>query len=270
MKTREEIVLEHIDRDGLGLEIGPSHGPLASKKAGYRVHVLDHLDQAQLKEKYRPHGVPIENIEPVDFVWDGRPYAELVGKTAVYDWIIASHVIEHTLDLVSFLNDCQSILKPQSVLSLVVPDMRYCFDHFRARSSLAQVIDAAVAKPTFRSPGTAAEFILNAVSKGGRIAWARDWEGEFSLQCGMEQARGTVSQMRNQRSYEDFHQWCFTPTSFRLLLRDLFDLGFIELKELSFHSTLGCEFFVTLAQHGATVEGDRLEMLEQISREQSE
>ena len=78
--TREEIILSHIKRDGLGLEIGAGCAPIAPKKHGFRVHVLDHCDKNALIEKYRPHGINVENIEEVDFVWDGRPYVELIGR----------------------------------------------------------------------------------------------------------------------------------------------------------------------------------------------
>ena len=122
--TREEIILKHIKRNGRGLEIGPGCAPIAPKKRDFRVHVLDHCDKNALIEKYRPHGINVENIEEVDFVWDGRPYVELIGRRHVYDWIIGSHVLEHTTDLIGFLNDCDSLLKKDGVLSLAVPDKR--------------------------------------------------------------------------------------------------------------------------------------------------
>jgi len=134
--TREEIILSHIKRDGLGLEIGAGGAPVAPKKQGFRVHVLDHCDKKALIEKYRRHEVNIENIEEVDFVWDGRSYTELIGRRHIYDWIIGSHVLEHTTDLIGFLNDCDSLLKKDGVLSLAVPDKRYCFDRFRPLSGI--------------------------------------------------------------------------------------------------------------------------------------
>ena len=77
--TREEVILAHIKRDGVGLEIGAGCSPIAPKKQGVRVHVLDHCDKKALIEKYRPHGIAVANIEEVDFGWDGRPYG--AGKT---------------------------------------------------------------------------------------------------------------------------------------------------------------------------------------------
>jgi hypothetical protein len=267
--TREEILLAPIKRDGLGLEIGAGCAPIAPKKEGFRVHVLDHCDRSALIEKYRPHGTKIENIEEVDFVWDGRPYAELVGRRHAYDWIIGSHVLEHTTDLIGFLNDCDSLLKDNGVLSLAIPDKRYCFDHFRPLTGIGRVIDAAGNPQKIHSAGTAAEYFLTVVSKGDQIAWSAEAKGEFKLVHSLEQAKQAIHDINERGSYLDVHEWCFTPTSFRLMLRDLFELGFIQLKEQTFHLTQLCEFYVTLSRRGALPSATRLELLQQILHEQS-
>ena len=267
--TREEIILKHIKRDGRGLEIGPGCAPVAPKKQGFRVHVLDHCDKQALIEKYRPHGINVDNIEEVDFVWDGRPYVELIGRRHVYDWIIGSHVLEHTTDLMGFLNDCDSLLKKDGVLSLAVPDKRYCFDRFRPLTGIGRVIDAASNPQKIHSAGTAAEYFLTVTSKGGRIAWDNDEKGEFKLVHSLEEAKQAIRGVSERGSYLDVHEWCFTPTSFRLMTRDLFELGFIQLKELAFHPPQGSEFYITLSRQGHLPEGTRLELLEQILRKQS-
>ena len=267
--TREEIILFHIKRDGLGLEIGAGCAPLAPKKEGFRVHVLDHCDKKALVEKYRPHGINVDNIEEVDFIWDGRSYTELVGRRHVYDWIIGSHVLEHTTDLIGFLNDCDSLLKKDGVLSLAVPDKRHCFDHFRPLTGIGRVIDAGRNPQRIHSAGTAVEYFLTVVSKGHRIAWDANEKGEFKLVHSLEEAKQAVRDVSERGSYLDLHEWCFTPTSFRLIMRDLFELEFIQLKELAFHPSQGSEFYVALSRSGALPPGTRLELLEQILREQS-
>ena len=267
--TREEIILSYIKRDGLGLEIGAGCAPIAPKKQGFRVHVLDHCDKNALIEKYRPHGINVGNIEEVDFVWDGRSYTELIGRRHVYDWIIGSHVLEHTTDLIGFLNDCDSLLKKEGVLSLAVPDKRYCFDRFRPLTGIGRVIDAARNPQKIHSAGTAAEYFLTVVSKGDRIAWNTKEKGEFKLVHSLEQAKQAIRDVGEQGSYLDVHEWCFTPTSFRLMIRDLFELGFIQLKELAFHSPQGSEFYIALSRAGTLPTGTRLELLQQILREQS-
>jgi len=96
-----------------------------------------------------------------------------------------------------------------------------------------------------------------------------DEKGEFKLVHSLEQAKQTIRDVGERGSYLDVHEWCFTPTSFRLMMRDLFELGFIQLKELVFHPTQGSEFYITLSRHGHLPEGTRLELLAQILREQS-
>ena len=65
---RKEIILRSIDKQGLGVEIGPSHRPLAAKRDGFKVHIIDHMDRAGLVRKYQDHGVDLDAIEEVDFV----------------------------------------------------------------------------------------------------------------------------------------------------------------------------------------------------------
>ena len=101
--SREEKVFHILDKKGAGLEIGPSHNPIAPKAKGFNVHILDHASAAELRNKYQGHGVNLDNIEEVDFVWHGEPFPELIGKTGCYDWIIASHVIEHVPNFVSYI-----------------------------------------------------------------------------------------------------------------------------------------------------------------------
>ena len=79
--SREEKVFHLLDKKGAGLEIGPSHNPIAPKAKGFNVHILDHASAAELRNKYQGHGVNLDNIEEVDFVWHGEPFSELIGKT---------------------------------------------------------------------------------------------------------------------------------------------------------------------------------------------
>ena len=242
--TREEILLHGIDKRSLGLEIGPSHCPVAAKREGFNVRVLDHLDAEGLRAKYADHGVDVAAIEEVDYVWSGQPLEELVGETR-FAWIIASHVIEHVPDLVGFLNSCAQILAPEGLLSLAIPDKRYCFDCQRENTALGRVIDVALAKPTNHSPGTAAEYFLKVCRKGGQIAWGEGHVGDLQLVHGLSDALQAMTRVR-EGHYYDLHEWVFTPDSFRGLIGDLHDLRMIELEEQCFHATRGHEFFVTL------------------------
>lgn len=264
---RKEKVLRHINQHGHGIEIGPSYSPITPKKEGYKVHIIDHMSREQLITKYKGHqNVNVENIEEVDFVWRGESYEELTGKPKYYDWIIASHLIEHTPDLIGFLNDCDTILKDDGVISLIVPDKRYCFDHYRPITGISKIIDSHFQKNIIHTPGTVVEHLFSFVSKGGAIVWDSSHTGEYKF-VHSEDALQAMKSVLNEKVYFDAHAWCFVPHSFRLMIHDLFCLGFIRLQEVDFFPTEGYEFFVTLSRKGKGINRSRLEMLDIIESE---
>lgn len=245
--TRIDKALYALNKNGMGLEIGPSHNPIAPKSKGFNVHILDHASAAELKTKYQGHGVNLENIEDVDYVWSGQPLTELVGETDYYDWIIASHVIEHVPDLVFFLQQCEKLLKQGGVLSLVIPDKRYCFDYFSACSSSGNVLDAYAEKRVKPSHGQVFDHFANACKRKGNIAWSSDGQGiPDELAHTTDVAKEQFTKSVSAADYIDVHCWRFTPTSFLLIINDLNELGLINLTAVHTFDTVGCEFFVTL------------------------
>ena len=59
-----------------------------------------------------------------------------------FDAFIASHVIEHTPDLIDFLQTSEILLKSSGVVVLAIPDKRYCFDYFQPLTTPGQVLAA--------------------------------------------------------------------------------------------------------------------------------
>jgi SAM-dependent methyltransferase len=248
---------DHIDLKGLGLEIGPSHRPLLPKRNGYNIRTADHLDQAGLIAKYS--GVrEVGGIEEVDYVLTGSRLTTAIHDQ--FDYIVASHVLEHTVCLVSFLQDAQELLRPGGVLSLALPDRRFSFDRFRERTSLGRVIDVYRAAPQVHTEGSVVEYYINVVRKGESISWAVRAPGEYANVHSLAQAR-SYSAKAIAGEYVDVHNWVFTPNHFRLLIEDLYTLGLIRLREASFHNTVGSEFFVTLTPEGAGPQMDRHELM---------
>ena len=265
---RSDRIMQHLRRDGLGLEIGPSHAPIAPRAKGYNVRILDHLPADKLREKYAPLVPDVSAVEEVDYVWSGEPFAELVGPSTRFDWVIASHVIEHSTCLVSFLNDCDSVLKRDGTIALAVPDKRYCFDAYREKTGLGKVIDVYAHRPTRHTAGTAAEFYLDAVTKNGIITWhAMAPPGGLRIMHGLEDARRAIDDIEQNGTFIDLHNWVFTPSSFRLIVEDLYQLGYSKLREMAFVPSLGHEFFIWLSPSGAGPGMARQTLLEMNSRE---
>ena len=99
-----------ISKDQLGIEIGPSYNPVCPKKGGWNVKTLDHADQETLQEKYKPLPVDETKIEAVDYIWQDGSLEQSVpaDKHGSFDYVMASHVVEHQPDLISFLQSVQN------------------------------------------------------------------------------------------------------------------------------------------------------------------
>ena len=258
--TKKQKILSRINKNGLGLEIGAGYNPIARKSEGYQVRTLDHLSREDLIAKYQAQRVDVSHIETVDYIWKGEPYRTLVGESTIFDWIIASHVIEHTPDLIGFLNNCAGVLNDNGSLVLAIPDKRYCFDHFRAPSSLAQVLDANAAGLTRPSPGMIADFLVNCAAKNGAELWDPYLLGKLSLRYTPERLLEEMAKAVRSDTYYDVHTWSFTPNSFRLLIHDLNVLGAISLQEDEFIPSFGSEFIVVLKKEGCPKSVSRLRL----------
>ncbi len=265
---RKSIVTSGLDLAAPGLEIGPSHNPVTAKRDGHNVVILDYQSADELRAKYLPDDIDLSSIEEVDYVWHGEPYVELLGDRR-FAWIIASHVIEHVPDLIGFLQNCQSVLADGGVISLAIPDRRYCFDYYRPLSSIGAVIDAYFAKRTQPTVGTAVDYYLNVVRRGGKTAWYKGFRGDDEFVHTLEEAR-RVSAARDPFAISptlDPHIWCFVPHSLRLMIEDLFQLDYIEVREHRFTPTHLTEFYLQLSRSGEGPAMSRLELLAQIEYE---
>jgi SAM-dependent methyltransferase len=260
--NRNELLFSLFDPAGLGLEIGPSFNPLVSKADGYKVEILDHLSAANLREKYKNANVDLSKIEEVDYVSDGGSILKLIGKAQHYDYIIASHVIEHTTDLLGFLSDCEQLLKDNGVLVLAVPDKRFSFDCLRSYSTTGQILQAHLEKRQRHTPGQVFDEIAYNCLRDGAIAWKNGDSGSLSFFRPLSDAKAVFEELQQHDIFHDIHAWQFTPSGFRLTMNDLYEIGVTKLRENSFHYAIGHEFFISLSKSGAGCPVDRLLLAE--------
>jgi SAM-dependent methyltransferase len=249
LEIRREFVFRTADRGASMLEIGPAHNPILPKRDGFRTKTVDYIDRDGLVEKYREFAqYSADDIEAVDYVIAaGRPMSTAIDER--FDVVLASHVLEHSLSLIDFLNDCTALLAPGGVLSLVVPDKRYTFDRFRERSSLGRVIDVSIDPPRVHTVGTMTEFSLNAVKHRGTTSWSAGHTGRYRFAHVLDDAKANAVRAAAE-TYIDVHNWVFSPNHLRLLLHDLHLLGLITVREAAFQDTIGHEFFLNLTVDG--------------------
>jgi predicted SAM-dependent methyltransferase len=265
-----------FSKDGIGLEIGPQGQGIAPRRDGYNVRIIDYIGEEELRclHAATPE-VRKELIEHVDYVSSGRPIGEVITDRNCFDYIVASHVIEHMPDFLGFLIDCQSLLKPDGKLILAVPDKRLTFDAFRPLTTLGPVLDAHARRAASHPAERILEQYAYATNRGNEwIVWNHGSTDELNLIHPIAEARRQYETAQLAVSYIDVHAWIFTPSSFRLLMRDLHEMGSTSLREEAFgvpqHPTWGMEFYVSLSASGAGCDLSRSELMRRTIEECAE
>lgn len=262
MEWRNQFFTKHFSKKSRGIEIGASHAPIASKKDGYNISIIDHATQEDLVAKYKSLKIDTTQIEKVDYVWDGsQTLTDLIGETHSFDYIIASHLVEHTTDLLTFLQDCQNLLKPGGKLCLAIPDKRYCFDYFRFPTTTGDLLDAHYTGRSRHTPGKIFDGVINAAQKGKKTAWSSTDTGKFSLVNDLAHATEKLELARKSDEYIDIHNWMFTPASFKLLIADLQSLKLIKLSYVDELPTQGFEFFAILSAKAPNIKTPRITLV---------
>ena len=227
---------------------------MAAKKSGWKTTVVDYTDKTGLLAKYSKFPeLELSAIEDVDRVWEGGPLeaafpSEEFGS---YDALIASHVIEHIIDPVSFFVSASRLLKDSGQIRLAVPDKRLCFDCFRPTSTTGQVIAAARAKRKRHAYAAVFDaWVYDARPADGSPSWARDFRVRPQLTGSLESAFNILKTYYDDRSgeYLDIHGWVFTPASFGAIMLELEVLGVIDWRIVQLVEQEAVEFLVTFGR----------------------
>ncbi len=238
----------------LGLEIGPSYNPVTPKREGWNCQVVDHLCAEAFKIKYQAYGVDINLIEKVDYVVGSEGLCSAVGAKDFYDYIIASHVLEHTPNPIQFLIDCQNLLKTNGILSLVVPDKRFCFDALKPLTTTGQILQAHIEKRTRHTPGIIFDSYALHTNKHGAIVWPGDLnQSDLTYAHSIQEAKEFMNNYICSEEYVDVHAWQFEYASFKNIINNLNEMSFINM-EVDFEcGSDGFEFYFSLRKNNFNV-----------------
>jgi SAM-dependent methyltransferase len=234
MSRRDRILTPLGALAGTGMEIGALHHPIVDR-AEARVLYVDHADTATLQEKYADHK-NVGDMVDVDVVWGDGSLGDALGDRGPVDWVIASHVIEHSPNLVGWLDELADVMRDGAILSLAVPDKRYCFDIHRRETDPADVVGAWLTDSGRPSLGTVYEFYARIRTVDAEQAWAGAYEldaADDNVDLGLEWARKAAA----TQDYVDVHCWTFTPTSFIATLRTLYRIGLTSFRVVAFTPT---------------------------------
>lgn len=252
--SRADQLLAPVNRSARIIEIGPSYNPIAPKAAGWNTTTVDHATRSELVRKYASHPVDVSRIEEVDFVWTGGPLADAVPRHlhGAFDAFIASHVIEHTTDIVGFLDTAETLLAPGGIVILAIPDKRYCFDYFRPLTTTGEVLSASASRRSRHTHRAVFDHVAYIVMNDGNGAWGQAPVGQVEFVHTLDEADRAFSTVSDDPSapYMDTHAWQFTPASFELLLLELARLGKTDWRIQRATPAMGCEFHAWLRRGG--------------------
>jgi methyltransferase family protein len=220
MPSRRDRMLYGLDPSSQqGVELGPLTTPIVHKHEG-RILYVDHADTETIRAKYARHPhVDCARIVPIDVAWVSGRLQDAFEPGFQADYVLASPVIEHVPDLVTWLADIHDILAPSGLLRLAVPDRRYTFDFLRRETELHEVLDAYVQRATVPTPHVVLDHCLNFRTVDLHQAWRGTLDPAnlpptFSVAEAITNAREVTA----QGAYLDVHCWVFTPTSFARLM----------------------------------------------------
>ena len=243
-------IQSYIDKY-LCLEIAPLNRPHLPKEHP-NTRYLDLLSTKDLKKHFKDD-VNVDNAEIVEvhYIHKGKPYKKLV-KGKKFGLIIASHVLEHVPNLITWLNDIESILHDDGIVQFAIPDKRYCFDFRRRLTDLPDIIGAYLEDRKRPVPGIVYEHFLyvpNEICNDPFRHHAGEVSQEFTIkkeyhEIAMKFAKDSL------KGYVDTHCWVFTPESFIKLMGILYDNDLIKLKVIAEETKLtevnSYEFYITM------------------------
>jgi len=232
------------------LEIGCGAFPFL---VGEHVKYFETLSAEVLKQNYRKRG---RNVDKVPAKFD---FVSSTGDLGVidetFDIVFSCHVIEHTPDLIEHLRGVSRILNAGGLYVLIVPDKRYCFDHYNAETTLGEVIDAFANERKIPRLADVIGHVCTRTHNSAVLHWLGhhgerygyrnaplepDARVEIMGEYFFDDGKGATfqklshlverySEALEQSAYINAHNWKFTPDSFGYIVDVLNKLQLIDL-----------------------------------------
>ncbi len=175
------------------------------------------------------HGVDVTLIPEIDYFLiqpDGTtlPPGEAAKAGAPFDWVMASHVIEHVPDVIGWLSEVAELVADGGSLVLAVPDKRYTFDLHRPPTTVGQMLEASLNQDERPSVRAVYDHFSSAVSYNHLDLWRGTTIGYDARVHTIHEASEHVDRSRSG-TYVDCHVWLFTPETFLHQMHELRLLG---------------------------------------------
>ncbi|MDR1219035.1 MAG: class I SAM-dependent methyltransferase [Treponema sp.] len=233
--------LSEIDFQSRVLEIGPFTKPNVPKERYKQVYYADIRSTEDVKAFYKAAGwgADPDEIVDIDYVINEHGYADTLRDVEKFDYIVATHVIEHVPQLIAWLQDLSNILKPNGKLCLSIPDKRYTFDHYRYQTTFAECFDVYT-RNIKNHPARVLDEVINA-TKTDPAYWRVNCNDMDALHKDASLFRSAVDLYQKALADHTYmtplHYSVFTPESFLLILYGMHKLSLLPFRCVEFYDT---------------------------------
>ena len=197
-----------------GLEIGPFDRPFFTKEQT-DVKFLDYRTTAELRAfasvspGHSPHFV-----DELDYVVPGSgDWSEIPDGS--FDWVLSAHALEHSPNLIGFLNTMAEKLRPGGLIISLLPDKRATFDAYRPVTSLGQIIEDYL----LNAKSSRLQSVFDATFHGCSLSIAQaglvSKQADDLLAHNNKNFRDALQATKSaQHQYTDSHNYVFTSETF--------------------------------------------------------
>jgi|HubBroStandDraft_5_1064220.scaffolds.fasta_scaffold66722_1 SAM-dependent methyltransferase len=225
-----DAFLKYVPAAMKALEIGPGLQPCLE---GPNVKYFEVVDTAALVARAAQLNEDASRIPRIDYL---SPSLDLAIVDEQFEVVLSSHCIEHQPDLIRHIQAVDRLLVDGGCYVLVIPDRRYCFDHYLRDSTLADVLDAYYAERKVHLLKSVIEHRALTTHNDSK----RHWKGDHAMEKDVQHvaAQAVEEWKAADGGYVDVHAWQFTPASFRDIIDALAGLGYIAMKPARVYPTL--------------------------------
>ncbi|MBD2572526.1 glycosyltransferase family 2 protein [Arthrospira platensis] len=212
-------------KTSIGLEIGAFDRPFVPPNQG-QMHYADYRTTQELKElAKRAAGHNPNFVVDVTYNLSEMTLSDIPVK---YDYIVASHVTEHTPNMIGFLNQIADLLTDTGLVFLIIPDKRYTFDFLKPLTSLGEILENNLnnlEKPAFRH-------VFNSQYYNKPVKPADVWAGKINSKS-LSRIPKDVNQLilaaeKSKEVYIDTHCNIFTDLHFYDVISELIKYNIVN------------------------------------------